>query len=111
MAPKKPKTVRTRKSPLTLVRMLWKHKVLLASTWVVLTLAAIIALHFWPDVYKSETVILVDSQKIPEQFVNSTVSTELQDRLATLSQQILSSTRLQKIIDTFHLYEKYQAKG
>ena len=71
---------------------------------------ALIGLHFWPDTYKSETLILVDSQKIPEQFVNSTVSTELQDRLATLSQQILSNTRLQKIIDTFHLYENQRAR-
>jgi polysaccharide chain length determinant protein (PEP-CTERM system associated) len=37
------------------------------------------------------------------------VSSELQDRLATLSQQILSSTRLQKIVDTFHLYEKQKS--
>ena len=33
--------------------------------------------------------MLVDSQKIPERFVTSTVSTELQDRIASISQQIL----------------------
>ena len=38
--------------------------------------------------------------------MSATVSAELQDRLATISQQILSSTRLQKIIDNFKLYEK-----
>src|SRR5215216_4871578 len=105
---KKARTVRARKNPLTLIRMLWKHKFLLMTMWGGLTLAAVVGLHFWPNTYRSETLILVDSQKIPEQFVNSTVSTELQDRLATLSQQILSSTRLQKIVDTFHLYEKRQ---
>jgi polysaccharide chain length determinant protein (PEP-CTERM system associated) len=88
--------------------MVWKHRLLLVAMWIGLTSAAVVGLRLWPNVYRSETLILVDSQKIPEQFVNSTVSSELQDRLATLSQQILSSTRLQKIIDTFHLYEKKQ---
>jgi uncharacterized protein involved in exopolysaccharide biosynthesis len=59
-----------------------------------------------PATYRAETLILVDQQKIPEKFVSATVNAELQDRLATISQQILSNTRLQKIIDKSKLYEK-----
>jgi succinoglycan biosynthesis transport protein ExoP len=57
-----------------------------------------------PNIYTSETVILVDPQKVPEAYVKSTVTGDIRNRLGTLSQQILSATRLQKIIDTLNLY-------
>ena len=36
-----------------------------------------------PDVYRSETVILVEQQKVPEQYVVSNVTLDLRDRLPT----------------------------
>ena len=57
-----------------------------------------------PNIYQSETLILVDPQKVPESYVKSTVTGDIRNRLGTLSQQILSATRLQKIIDTLNLY-------
>src|SRR5215510_5757841 len=59
-----------------------------------------------PDVFRSETLILVDPQKIPEAYVKATVTGDIRNRLGTLSQQILSATRLQKIIDSLNLYSK-----
>lgn len=58
-----------------------------------------------PKVYKSETLILVDPQKLPSEYVRATVSADVTDRLQTISQEILSRTRLQKIIDQFGLYK------
>jgi polysaccharide biosynthesis transport protein len=60
---------------------------------------------FLPSTYRSEALILVEQQKIPEQYVvpNVTIS---QDRLQSMSQQILSRTRLQATIDRFGLYSK-----
>src|SRR5579863_9199132 len=92
--------------PLSLVRILWKSKVPLLLTWAVLSGIVLTVVKVWPATYRAETLILVDQQKIPEKFVSATVNTELQDRLATISQEILSSTRLQKIIDTYKLYEQ-----
>jgi len=92
--------------PRSLVRILWKRKIHVLLTWAALSIIAVAIVMSLPATYRAETLILVDSQKIPEKFVSATVSMELQDRLATISQQILSSTRLQKIIDNFKLYEK-----
>jgi len=89
----------------SLVRILWKRKVHVLLTWVILSAAVVAVVMLLPATYRAETLILVDQQKIPEKFVSATVNTELQDRLATISQQILSSTRLQEIIDNFKLYE------
>jgi succinoglycan biosynthesis transport protein ExoP len=59
-----------------------------------------------PPIYRSEALILIDAQKIPERYVSSTVSTEVKDQLASISQEILSATRLQKIINNFGLYRE-----
>jgi polysaccharide biosynthesis transport protein len=62
-----------------------------------------------PAVYRSETVILVEQQKVPEQYVVSNVSADLQDRLQNMTQQILSRTRLLSIMEDFNLYPKLRA--
>ncbi len=57
-----------------------------------------------PKVYKSETLILVAPQKVPTDYVKPTVNGDVSDRLQTLSQQILSRTRLESVIDELGLY-------
>jgi polysaccharide chain length determinant protein (PEP-CTERM system associated) len=91
---------------LSLLRMVWKRRLHILFATVTLSAVALAGVYFWPPSYRAETLILVDSQKIPEKFVAATVSAELQDRIATISQRILSNTRLKKIIQTFKLYEK-----
>jgi polysaccharide biosynthesis transport protein len=58
-----------------------------------------------PTVYQSDALILVEQQKVPEQYVVPNVNVNLQDRLQSMTQQILSRTRLQSTINRFHLYE------
>ena len=57
-----------------------------------------------PREYQSETVILVESQKVPTSYVQPLASENLDERIATLSQQIKSRTNLEKIIRDFHLF-------
>jgi polysaccharide chain length determinant protein (PEP-CTERM system associated) len=59
---------------------------------------------FLPSTYQSEALILVEQQKVPDQYVVPNVTNNLQGRLESLTQQILSRTRLQATIDRFHLY-------
>jgi succinoglycan biosynthesis transport protein ExoP len=59
-----------------------------------------------PPTYQSEALILVEQQKVPDQYVMPNVSASLQDRVQSISQQILSRTRLQATIDRFHLYPR-----
>ena len=57
-----------------------------------------------PDLYRSDTLILVVPQRVPESYVKSTVTSRIEDRLHSISQQILSRTRLERIIQDFNLY-------
>jgi succinoglycan biosynthesis transport protein ExoP len=58
--------------------------------------------------YRSSTLILVEPQKVPVAYVNPTVTSTVQERLTTISQQILSRTNLEKIIIQYRLYEGEQ---
>ena len=58
-----------------------------------------------PDLYRASTVILVEAQKVPENYIKATVSSTVRERLRTLIQQIKSRTRLEQIIEELHLVD------
>jgi len=57
-----------------------------------------------PSVYRSQATILVEGQQIPKDYVKSTVTSYVQERLQVINQQIMSRSRLQEIVDEFNLY-------
>ncbi|MGZ3536793.1 MAG: Wzz/FepE/Etk N-terminal domain-containing protein, partial [Thermodesulfobacteriota bacterium] len=61
---------------------------------------------YLPKVYKATTLILVQPQAIPENYVRATLTDTVANRLNTISQEILSRTRLEKVIQEFELYPK-----
>ena len=89
------------------VRRRWVILLPLFLCWALVWIAS----WFVPAVYKSEAVILVEQPKVPEQYVVPNVTVNLQDRLQSMTQQILSRTRLQATINRFHLYQGSRALG
>jgi len=77
---------------------------------VVFFLAAIIAF-ILPPVYKSSCTILIEAQEIPADFVRSTVTGYVEERLQMITQLVLTRTRLQEIIDRFGLYEDLKGRS
>ena len=57
-----------------------------------------------PNTYSSSATILIIPQRVPESYVQSTVTASVTERLATISQQIVSRTRLERLIEEFNLY-------
>src|SRR5882757_2813858 len=84
------------------------HFVFLSS--LLLAILGIVGVSLLPNVYRATTTILVDPQKIPERYVSSTVTSDPSVRMNTLSQQVLSASRLQEIIDKDNLYPKLREK-
>ncbi len=54
--------------------------------------------------YISQTLVLVEQQKVPESYVKAVVTEDLSGRLASMREQILSRSRLQPIIERFNLF-------
>jgi polysaccharide chain length determinant protein (PEP-CTERM system associated) len=80
----------------------WKWLILLP--WVGVSVAAALAAHLIPDAYLSESTIQVVPQRVSQNYVRSAVSAKIDERLPVISQQILSRTRLERIIQDFGLY-------
>jgi polysaccharide chain length determinant protein (PEP-CTERM system associated) len=57
-----------------------------------------------PSIYRSGTLILVEQPAVPEKFVVSNIDADIQRQLDSITQQILSRTRLLRIIDELNLY-------
>jgi polysaccharide biosynthesis transport protein len=64
-----------------------------------------------PSVYKSATTIIILQPTVSKDLVPSNVNDNLQDRLQSITQQILSRTRLLHIIDTLDLYPAQRGKA
>src|ERR1035441_10565012 len=91
-------------SPEHYLRLIIHRKWLVLGAFVLASAATFIISSRLPNIYMSSTLILVDPQKVPESYVKATVTGDLRNRLGALQQQILSATRLQKIIDSLNLY-------
>src|ERR1700744_3334835 len=57
-----------------------------------------------PKKYTSETLVLVDQPRVPTEYVKPVITDDLNHRLASMQEQILSRTRLEPIIEKFGLY-------
>jgi succinoglycan biosynthesis transport protein ExoP len=63
-----------------------------------------------PPIYVSKSTILIESQQIPQEYVKSTVTGYIEERLQTITQRILSRSNLLKIINQFNLYPQMREK-
>jgi polysaccharide chain length determinant protein (PEP-CTERM system associated) len=62
-----------------------------------------------PKTYKATTVIMVEQQKVPEDYVKSTVSTSIDERLYSIKQQVTSRALMQSVINDLGLYKNAPA--
>ncbi|HXN53043.1 MAG TPA: XrtA system polysaccharide chain length determinant [Candidatus Acidoferrum sp.] len=84
--------------------------------WIIVVPAAVFAIGaytislFLASRYTSETVVLVEEQAVPESLVKPVIGGDVNQRLATMQEQILSRTRLQQIIEKVGLYKEQASR-
>ncbi len=70
----------------------------------VVVITAVVALAL-PSIYKSTATILIEEQEIPSDFVMTTVTSFVEQRLQTINQRIMSTPKLLEIINKNKLYQ------
>lgn len=100
-----------RYKPEDILQVLRRRKLALIIPFAVAVLATPMLSWLLTDRYQSSTTILVVPQRIPESFVKSTVTSTMEERLQSISQQLLSRTRLERIIQNFDLYAEERKTG
>ena len=84
---------------------MWGRRQWLALGVFALTLAGAVGIAtFLPNIYRSTATVLVQRHQVPEAFVRSSVTGELETRLQTINQEILSRAKLEGLITRLALY-------
>ena len=91
----------------TLRRYWWIPSVLT----VLLGLAGYVTTMLLPKKFTSSTLVLVEQPIVPADFVKPVVTEDLNHRLASMQEQVLSRSRLQPIIEKFNLYPDLRGKA
>jgi polysaccharide chain length determinant protein (PEP-CTERM system associated) len=85
-------------------------KILRRRIWVIVIPAVVVCAATYlvslkiPNRYTSQTLVLVEGQRVPDSIVRTMVTGDLNARLASMQEQIMSRTRLQPIVERFGLF-------
>ena len=74
-------------------------------------LAAVVVALALPSIYTSQAVILIESQQIPDAYVQSTVTSYAEQRLDMITREILRYKALRNIIQELDLYPVLTKNG
>ena len=82
----------------------WRRKWLIILPFLVIIPISIALCFILPKIYRANTTILVIPQNVPDEFIRSIVTMNPSEYLNVVSQEIMSRTRLEKIINELSLF-------
>jgi len=90
--------------PGEIIEIILRRRWYIITTFCLFMMAGILVALTSPKVYSAKTLILLKPQRVSADSFQSIVPTNIDSRISTLSQQILSRTNLEMIINEFKLY-------
>ncbi|EIC23444.1 Wzz/FepE/Etk N-terminal domain-containing protein [Thiorhodovibrio frisius] len=86
------------------IAILKRRKWQLIIPAVLLSIVGMITAVVLPPTYRSTATILIEQQEIPDELVRSTVTSYAAQRVQTISQRVMTTENLGKIIESYQLY-------
>lgn len=87
-----------------LVKSVWRRPLWLIVPVVLGLAAAWGALQVLTPIYRASTLVMVEKQKVPADYVKATVTMGMEERLSTIEQQITNRSNLERIVQEMDLY-------
>ncbi len=87
-----------------------RHKGWIFGPFLFTLVVSVVGVYLWPDKYQSQAIVRVVPQQVPESMVQSAVNQQMEQRLNSMAQTILSRSVLTNIINTFGLYPKERTR-
>jgi len=84
--------------------LIWRRRWIVITIFCIAMISGIYLAMTLPKIYQAETLILVEPQSVPNNYVQSIVSTDLDLRLNNITQIIKSRSILMKIIKEFNMF-------
>jgi polysaccharide chain length determinant protein (PEP-CTERM system associated) len=101
-----------RGSGIARIETVWRRRKWLGILVFILPLTAAVAMILaLPDLYESSALVMVERQQVPEAFVRPTVTSELETRIHSISQEILSRSRLESLVTRMGLYPELKDRA
>ncbi len=97
------------RTPAEYLRMLWRRKFCVIVPTIIVAVTLAYAIYRLPNVYMSETMILVEQSKVSGQAMNQPITVDIGSRLGAIRNQVTSRTGLKEIIDNFGLFQELKA--
>lgn len=87
-----------------------RHPIAVLIPWALIVALSVVALFMLPKKFKSSTLILVESEKMPDSFVSKVATDDRSDRLEAIRPEILSRTRLENVLESTDPYPDIASK-
>ncbi len=94
------------RTPAEYLRMVWRRKFFVIVPAIIVATTLAYTIYRLPNVYMSETLILVEQSKVSGQAMNQPIAVDIGSRLGTIRNQVTSRTGLKEIIDNFGLFQE-----
>jgi polysaccharide chain length determinant protein (PEP-CTERM system associated) len=99
-------------TPIEFVLDLWARRKWVALLVFAAMFSAMASLAAWlPDLYRASATVLVETQQVSEEFVRSPVTAQLETRIETIRQEVMSRTRLIDLVSRLDLEPELRMKG
>ncbi|MFD2113338.1 GumC family protein [Thiorhodococcus fuscus] len=90
--------------------ILRRRKWQLIVPMLLLSVIAVLAALLIPATYRSSATILIERQEIPDDLVRTTVTGYADQRIQVISQRVMTTANLSKLIERYNLYPEIRAK-
>lgn len=97
--------------PADIIDLVIRFKWLILVPWVVVGIGVFMYARTLQDYYRAESLLQVVAQRVPQNLVRSTITAGIEERLPVITQNILSRTRLERVINDFGLYAEERRNG
>lgn len=84
--------------------ILWRRKYWIAIPAIVLMIGTVVFTYSLPESFKSEGLILIESQEIPQDLIRTTVTSYADQRIEVIKQRLLTTNRIMQIVEKHNLY-------
>lgn len=88
-----------------------RYKYLVIFSTLILVIASASLAYLLPATYKSEGLILIESQEIPRNLIKSTVTSYADQRIAVIKQRTMTTDNVMTIVKKFNLYPAMRKKA
>ena len=88
-----------------------RHKYLVIGTALFFIILSAPIAYTLPATYKSEGLILIESQEIPRDLIKSTVTSYAAQRIEVIKQRTMTTSNIMELVDKFNLYADLRKKA